>query len=248
MSKTSVTSDVRAVCPSPVERPCMVHRWDHITFLHWPYSPDVVQRLLPPGLEVETFDGDAWVGLVPFIMQVRPPRVGAIPWLSNFPETNVRTYVKAADGSTGVWFLSLDASRLAAVVTARTTYRLPYFWSQMTAEQDRSTWRYECRRRWPDPRPARSRVHVEIGEPFAPSELGDLDHWLTARWALFSRFPKALWRAQAEHPPWRLRRAQVTELDDQLMRAAGLPDPTSEPLVHHSEGTEVQIGFPRRTT
>src|SRR6478672_7239392 len=75
---------------------------------------------------VETFDGSAWVGLVPFEMQVRPPRVAPVPWLSNFPETNVRTYVRAPDGTTGVWFLSLDAARASAVVTARTTYRLPY--------------------------------------------------------------------------------------------------------------------------
>ena len=246
MSEIKVSTDPRAMCPSPVPRPCMVHRWDHITFLHWPYSPAVVQRLLPPGLEVETFDGVAWVGLVPFVMQVRPPGVGPIPWLSDFPETNVRTYVRAPDGSTGVWFLSLDAARLAAVVTARTTYRLPYFWSQMTASDDRTSWRYECRRRWPGPRPALSRVEIAIGEPYAPDALSDLDHWLTARWTLFSRFPRSLWRARADHPPWQLRRGEVAELDDQLLRAAGLPDVTADPLVHHSEGTEVQISLPAR--
>ncbi len=224
----------------------MVHRWDHLTFLHWPYAPEVVQRLLPSGLEVETFDGAAWVGLVPFVMQVRPPGVAPLPWLSNFAETNVRTYVRGPDGSTGVWFLSLDAARLAAVVTARTTYRLPYFWSKMAATQTGATWRYECRRRWPDPTPARSLVEIRVGAPFAPHELGDLDHWLTARWTLFSRFPRSVWRARADHPPWGLRRGEVTELDDQLVRAAGLPAGTSAPLVHHSEGTEVRISLPGR--
>lgn len=115
-------------CPHRVERASMSHRWDNLTFLHWPVAPQLVQALLPPGLEVETFEGSAWVGLVPFEMLVSLPSGGAAPWLCNFAETNVRTYVRGPDGSTGVWFLSLEASRLAAVVTARATYRLPYYW------------------------------------------------------------------------------------------------------------------------
>lgn len=224
----------------------MIHRWDHITFLHWPYDPAVVQKLLPAGLQVETFDGAAWVGLIPFVMQVRPPGARPVPWLSDFPETNVRTYATAPGGTTGVWFLSLDAARLPAVVTARTTYRLPYFWSQMTVTSDGPTWRYDTRRRWPDPKPAHSRVEVAVGERFEADDLNDLDHWLTARWSLFSRYPRSLWHARAEHRPWQLRQAEVTHLDDQLIGAAGLPSPTSEPLVHHSEGTEVRISLPRR--
>ncbi len=224
----------------------MIHRWDHITFLHWRYDPAVVQQLLPPGLEVETFDGSAWVGLVPFVMQVRLPGIPAIPWLSNFPETNVRTYVVAPDGSTGVWFLSLDAARLPAVLTARATYRLPYFWSKMSARETGSSWRYESRRSWPGPTPAPCRVEVSLGEPLEPDDLTDLDHWLTARWTLFSRFPGSLWLARADHPPWQLRRAEVTHLDDHLLTAAGLGPPTGEPLVHHSDGTEIRVGLPSR--
>jgi uncharacterized protein YqjF (DUF2071 family) len=246
MAATEMAEDRRAVCPTPVERPCMVHRWDHLTFLHWSYEPAAVQRLLPPGLAVETFEGRAWVGLVPFVMQVRPPHVAPIPWLSNFPETNVRTYVTAPDGSSGVWFLSLDASRLAAVLTARSVYRLPYFWSQMQATNTGPVWRYECRRRWPDPRPAASQVEVVVGEPLERRDLSDLEHWLTARWTLFSRFPRSLWRARAHHPPWDLHRAEVTHLDDGLVTAAGLSAPAGEPLVHHSSGTEVNISVPRR--
>jgi uncharacterized protein len=223
----------------------MVHRWDHITFLHWPYDPDVVQRLLPAGLAVETFAGSAWVGLVPFVMQVRAPGLAPIPWLSDFAETNVRTYVRAPDGSTAVWFLSLDAARLPAVVTARTVYRLPYFWSHMSVTNEGPTWRYESRRRWPGPRPARSRVQVVVGEAFDADSLGARDHWLTARWTMFSGVPRLRWRSRAEHPPWLLHRADVTELDDELVTAAGLPAPVGEPLVHHSAGTEVRISLPR---
>ena len=127
----AVDVDTLATCPFEVDDQVMQHRWTNLTFLHWSYDVDAVQALLPRGLVVEPFDGRAWVGLVPFEMTVTLPERGPVPWVSRFPETNVRTYVRATDGTTGIWFLSLDASRLGAVVVARTTYRLPYFWSDM---------------------------------------------------------------------------------------------------------------------
>ena len=136
-------------CPLVVDRQVMTNHWLNLTFLHWQYSAEVVQAMLPAGLTVETFDGAAWIGLVPFEMVVSLPHRGPVPWLSRFPETNVRTYVRAADGSTGVWFLSLDASRLPAVATARTTYRLPYFWSEMSVRSRTGHVDYASRRRWP---------------------------------------------------------------------------------------------------
>jgi uncharacterized protein YqjF (DUF2071 family) len=224
----------------------MLHRWDHLTFLHWRYDPAVVQQLLPPGLTVETFDGAAWVGLVPFVMQVRAPGVAPVPWLSDFPETNVRTYAVGPDGSTGVWFLSLDATRLPAVLGGRTGYRMPYHWSRMRVRRSGDRIAYDCDRRWPRPTPAASRIEVTIGDRFRPDELGDLDHWLTARWSLFSYRPSAISVAFAEHPPWVLHRAEATRVDDRLVRASGLPAPQGEPLVHHSLGTEVRISPPAR--
>ena len=104
-----------------------------LTFLHWRYPPETVQALLPDGLEVETFDGVAWVGLIPFLMdRVRPRWLPPVPWLSRFPETNVRTYVRGPDGRTGIWFFSLDAARLPAVLAARVGFGLPYYWSEMS--------------------------------------------------------------------------------------------------------------------
>ncbi len=232
------------VCPTPVQRPVMMHRWDQLTFLHWRYPAEVVQRLLPSGLQVETFGGSAWVGLVPFVMQLRPPRVAPVPWLSHFCETNVRTYAIAPDGSTGVWFLSLDAARLPAVLGARVGYRLPYFWSSMSVDVDGDRFDYRCRRRWPGPTPATSHVEIEVRDRFEPDELCELDHWLTARWTLFAKFPRGLWLARAQHPPWTLHRADVLRLDDTLVRAAGLPAPHGQPLVHHSPGTEVRVSLP----
>jgi uncharacterized protein YqjF (DUF2071 family) len=234
------------VCDTPVERAVMVHWWDELTFLHWRVEPRAVQRLLPDGLAVETYDGSAWVGLVPFFLRVGLPGVPSVPWASRFAETNVRTYVTGRDGARGIWFFSLDAARLGAVVTARSTYRLPYMWSEMAIERTGSAVSYRCRRRWPGPRGARSEVDVEVGEPFATDELTDLDHFLTARWALFSAPRSGLRHALAEHEPWPLHRARAVHLHDELVAAAGLPQPDGEPLVHFSPSVEVRIGWPRR--
>ncbi|MEO6629581.1 MAG: DUF2071 domain-containing protein [Aquihabitans sp.] len=240
------SENLSAVCPVEVHRASMIHRWDQLTFLHWEYDPAVVQELLPEGLVVDTFNGRAWVGLVPFLMEVRPPRGPAIPWISHFCETNVRTYATAPDGTRGVWFLSLDAARLASVATARTTYRLPYFWSAMTLDRSDDVMTYSCERRWPGPRGAKSLVQVRIGEPYGPEELSDLDHYLTARWRLYSARRRGLRYALDEHAPWPLHRVELLDIDDELMVAAGLPTPSGEPICHWSPGVEVRIGLPHK--
>jgi uncharacterized protein len=225
----------------------MVHRWDSLTFLHWRYPVEVVQRLLPAGLEVEPMDGSAWIGLVPFVLRVRVPGVPYIPWMTQFPETNVRTYVRASDGTTGIWFFSLDAARLGAVLVARSSYRLPYFWGCMRVDIDGSRVTYTSRRRWPDPaRGARSTVAIEVGEPFRSDDLGDLDHYLTARWMLYSAHRRGLHQAAAWHEPWPLHRARAVSVTDELIAASGAPPPTGEPLVHWSPRVEVRIGWPHR--
>jgi uncharacterized protein YqjF (DUF2071 family) len=238
-------------CPLRVDRPVMYHRWERLTFLHWAYDPKVVQQLLPRSLTVETFDGLAWVGLVPFYMRINAPGIPRLPWISHFCETNVRTYARDELGHSGVWFFSLDAERFPAVTTARLGFRLPYMWSRMRLHESGNITTYTTRRRWPRAG-VRSRVRVEIGEPFAVDELTDRDHFLTARWTLFSvANPSGSWRryANAQHDAWTLgpmRRATVLELDDQLVTDAGLPAPKGDPLVHYSPGVDVRIGLPRR--
>lgn len=233
-------------CPFTVQRPVMLQRWRTLTFLHWRYDPAVVQRLVPEGLTVETFAGSAWVGLVPFFMHVAAPNGTAAPWASYFCETNVRTYVRDQEGRSGLWFLSLDAARLGAVLTARTTYRLPYFWSRMRLVRAGPVTTYTSTRRWPGPAGASSVVSIEAGEPFRDAELTDLDHFLTARWLLFSVVGGRRRYARAEHRPWPLRRARVLHLDDRLIAAGGLPAPSGDPLVHYSDGVAVRIGLPSR--
>lgn len=233
-----------AVAPDPVTRPVMLQGWRDLTYVHWAYDPAVVQERLPGGLQVDTFDGRAWVGLVAFDMQrIRLPRMPAVPYLGTFPETNVRTYVRGPDGAPGVWFDSLDVSRLLPVLVARASYRLPYMWSRMAIHRTSDRVGYTARRRWPGPSGARSSLFVEPGSPVDDPD--PLEHFLTARWGLFTELRSRLAYAPVDHPAWPLHRARVVQLEDELVQAAGYPAPQGEPLVHFSPGVEVKIGLPR---
>ena len=233
-------------CDTPVRRAALLNRWEEVTFLHWRYEPDAVQRLLPPGLEVDTCEDAAWVGLVLFRMRVSLPGLPPVPWLLTFAETNVRTYVRTQDGAAGVWFFSLDAARLAPVLVGRSTYRLRYCWSAMSITRSGATVSYTTHRRWPRPRGALSDISIEIGEPYPPGELSDLDHFLTARWEMFSPGMPALHHARAFHEPWPLHWARVVRLYDELVPASGLPAPHEEPLAHYAPLVLVRIGWPSR--
>ncbi|MDX6255394.1 MAG: uncharacterized protein QOJ11_1728 [Frankiales bacterium] len=229
---------------NPASTTVMKQEWRRLTFLHWPYDAEVVQRLLPDGLTVETYEGKAWVALVPFEMMAKAPRGPELPWASHFWETNVRTYVTGPDGRTGVWFLSLDASRLGAVAAARLAYSLPYFWSRMRLVQARDQFLYVTERRWPEPH-AQSLVQVRVGAAFAADELTDRDHYFTARFALWARTRRGLRWTPADHAPWPLHRAELLRLDDSLVMATGLPAPEGDPVIHHSPGVAVRIGRDR---
>jgi uncharacterized protein YqjF (DUF2071 family) len=244
-----MTTQLSGTCPFTIDRPVMRQRWERLTFLHWRFEAADVQRLLPAGLEAETCDGAAWVGLVPFFMRVATPGGQRVPWVSNFCETNVRTYVRDQEGRSGIWFFSLEASRLGAVVAARVTpYRLPYFWSWMGLAERDGEIAYRTRRRWPGPRAVASRVRIGIGAPIAPADVTELEHFLTARWRLFSEAGGRPVSARAAHQPWPLHRARALTVDDQLIAAAGLPAPAGEPLVHYSPGVDVAIGRPAVTS
>lgn len=246
LRQSKAMAEPSATSPYRVDRPVMIQHWLTLTFLHWRFEPERVQRLLPAELTVEVRDGAAWVGLVPFFMRVGLPGIGSLPWASRFCETNVRTYVTDRNGRSGIWFFSLDAARLGAVVVARTTYRLPYFWSKMRLDRTDGTIGYQCRRRWPGPRGVTSEAAIDIGSPYSPDELHPLDHFLTARWVLFSVRGRRQSFAVAFHQPWPLHRATATHWRDELIGAAGLPAPTAPPLVHYSPGVSVRIGLPQR--
>ena len=236
--------DYPASAAQRVDRPVMLQGWKDLTFVHFAYDPEVVQRRLPPGLTVDTFEGRAWVGLVAFRMEgIRLPHMPPVPYLGTFPETNVRTYVRGPDGRPGVWFDSLDITRLLPVLVAMGTYRIPYRWAEMSIEHRGGLVDYRARRRWPGPRGVTSTIVAKPGRLIEPT---DREHFLTARWGLYSSFGRGIAYAPVDHPPWPLQAAVLTDLDDRLIEAAGYPPPSGEALVHYSPGVEVRIGLPRK--
>jgi uncharacterized protein len=223
----------------------MRHRWERLTFLHWAFETGAVARLIPRPLQVESVAGVAWVGLVPFFMRVSGPVGPPVPWASQFCETNVRTYVRDARGRSGVWFFSLDAARFGAVAVARVGFHLPYFWSRMSVRDNGDRVEYNCRRCWPGGGVS-SRVSVQVGESIPAGEVTGFEHFLTARWRLYSVARDGCRIGDAEHAPWPLHRARLLDLDDRLLAAAGLPAPEGAPLLHYSPGVDVRISALRR--
>lgn len=235
--------------PMPsLRRATMIHRWDDLSFVHWGYEPSAVRPLVPAGLELDLFDGAAWIGVIPFRCSVRVPGSPYAPWVSRFPEMNVRTYVLGPDGQPGIWFLSLDASRLGAVLVARRSYRLPYMWSRTKLHRNGNTVSYSVRRRWPSAGAGTARLELalEIGGPVdRPS---DLERFVTRRWHLYSPRPLALpptkiacFRTSVDHPEWPLRQARITRIEGDILEIAGLPAPSAQPFALFSPGVRVRF-------
>ncbi len=233
----------------PDERPVMYQRWRHLLFLHWALPPEVVAPLLPSGLTLDTFEGQAWVGLVPFTMRgVRPRGLPAVGPISNFHETNVRTYVHLKGSHPGVWFFSLEAASAFAVRLARAWFKLPYHFADMALERDEGSGSivYRSTRRWPPPAPATCAVRCTPRGPVAASTPGTLQHFLVERYFLYSRAHDALYRGQVHHTPYQVSGADVEGLDESLLVASHLPRPAGAPLAHFSEGVDVDVFRLRR--
>ena len=234
---TEVYDPTPGPAPSPV---VMTQSWTKLTYLHWPYPPEAVAPLLPAGTRPDVIGGVTWIGLIAFVMRdVSLLGTPPIPYLSNFLETNVRAYAIDDAGRRSVVFFSLDASRALPVAFARASYRIPYIWSHMRARQDGDECTYFTRRRRGGPS---SRFSVRAGAPVA--EPTALDHFLTARWGLHSRWYGITSYVPIVHEPWPLRRAELLDLDDGLVQAAGLPAPAGDPHVLYSEGVHVRLGLP----
>ena len=230
-------------CPEPVKRAVMVQQWQDLAYIHWRYPIEEIQALLPAGIEVDTFDGSAWVGLIPFSMRnIGLPRLPAVPYFGSFPEVNVRTYVRR-NGVPGVWFFSLDVNRFLPALVARVSYFLPYCWGKASNKRTDTTLETEVRRRWPSR--ASTSIRVSIGDPIESPD--ELSVFLSARWGLYSRgIGKGVRYAPVDHETWPLWTAKLESLNDTLLTAAGLSAPIGDPHVMFSPGVSVRIGLPRR--
>ncbi len=184
--------------------------WHDLLFMSWPVAAHQVQSLIPDALPVDTFDGSAWISVVPFQMTGVAPRwMPDLPWLSRFPELNVRTYV-VNDGKPGVWFFSLDATNPLAVRVARGLFRLNYLDARIRIERCGNWIRYCCKRTHRNQPAAQLTVDYRpIGKSYR-SAAGSLEHWLTSRYCLYTAGRRGeIYRGDIDHQPWSLKEAQV---------------------------------------
>jgi uncharacterized protein YqjF (DUF2071 family) len=228
----------------PLGWPIGYQSWHTLLFLHWPVPEAALRSLVPARFSIDLYEGVAYVGLVPFVVEAgRPVGLPASVGLA-FLETNVRTYVHLDGQDPGVFFFSLEAGSIAAVLGARAAFGLPYFPARGRLRRRGDEVRYEIQRRFPD-RPALS-VRYQIGEALGPTAPGTLEHFLFERYFLYVRRATGHWRAQVHHRPYPVQCARVLELDDQLVVAAGLPPPVGVPLAHFASRVDVDIFAPRR--
>jgi uncharacterized protein len=257
MSTHSAILDRMAPTRRPAGRPIGYHRWSNLLFVHWRLPAEIVRPLLPAELTLDTWEGDALVGLVPFHLSgVRPWWSPPVPGISTFCETNVRTYVHHRSQHPGVWFFSLDAASSLAVRIARWRWSLPYYRAAMDLQRRGSSIRYSSRRQWPGPAGACCRIEATIGSGWGDAAVrdgsgaadiaipGSLDHFLIERYILYAHSAGGgLLMGRVHHPPYVLRRVQLDCFEETLTAAAGLA-PLGE-ICHtaFSEQVDVEI-FP----
>ena len=217
----------------------MLMTWRSLLFIHWPVPAEALQPLVPEPLEIDTFDGRAWVGLIPFTMpRVRMTRLPVVPTTRRFHECNVRTYVTDRD-QPGVYFFSLDATSRLAVWCARRFWHLNYRFSRIDVHQEGDVIHYAVDRAG-DPA-ARMRCAWRGGSTREQSKPGELAYFLTERYMLYTVNRQGrLLGGRIWHRPWPLRDAELLELDDGLVWAAGITIPDETPVLYHADELHVR--------
>jgi hypothetical protein len=225
----------------------MTQRWNDLLFAHWPMPAADLARLIPEGLHLDTFQGSAWLGVVPFWMdRIKFHGMPSIPGARRFPELNLRTYVRDPHtGTPGVYFLSLDAANLLAVLFARAYYHLPYYWAEMKIEQrSEREFEYRSRRRFArEPVVFHARYRgLGPSRKLVESRPGSLEFFLTERHCLFARDHSGHpMRANIHHVPWPLEEAEAEIERNDLAAAVGLRLPDVAPVLHYSRRLAVYV-------
>jgi uncharacterized protein len=217
----------------------MGQSWIDLLFAHWAVPEAALRAVVPARIPIDTFDGTAWIGLTPFeVVGLHPRALAPMPWLSRFPELNLRTYT-TIDGRPGIWFFSLDAARAAAVAAARLSYRLPYRHARMGITRERGDVVYRSRAVGA---PAALRaVYAPTGEARPPAP-GTLEHFLTERYCLYTTDRRGrLRRADIHHAPWPLQPARARLRENTMTEPVGIRLPDHEPLLHYAARQDVLI-------
>ena len=225
----------------------MAMSWRSLLFMHWPVDAEALRATLPEPVRpyLDTFDGRAWLGVVPFEMAgVRGRGVPPIPGLSRFPELNLRTYLRV-HGKPGVWFYSLDAHSRVAVRVARKTFHLPYFDADMSCRRETDHVHYQSRRTHRGAHDAVFRARYQPTGPVQPSEPDTLEHFLTERYCLFSLRPDGpLLRGDIDHAPWPLQPAEAEVQACDMFKLIGREAPAEAPLLHYADRVDVRAWWP----
>lgn len=231
---------------APPARPWLIRQtWQDLLFAHWPVSPAMLRPLIPAQLALETFGGDAWVGVVPFDLSSLSVRPTPHRLRLAFPELNVRTYVTVQD-KPGVWFFSLDAASLLAVLGARAAFHLPYYWAAMQMSEQDGWITYRSQRRGSST--ARFAGRYRPTGPAFVSAPESLERWLTARYCLYaaSRAGHIL-RADINHDPWQLQLAEAEITENTMASAQGITL-SGSPILHFARRTDMVNWAPERVT
>lgn len=209
--------------PLPAKSHVMRMNWHDLLFVHWPIDAAIIQERLPDPLRVDTWQGQAWIAVVPFRMtDVAPRGVPAIPGVSAFPELNIRTYV-TVDNKPGVWFFSLDATNRLAVRLARFAFHLPYMDARMSIHRDADWYCYDSQRTHRGEPPVRFRGRYRPTGDVFYAQPGTLEFWLTARYCLYAANPREqVYRGEIDHPPWPLQSASLETDSNTMLDAFGV--------------------------
>lgn len=233
--------------PMPQQPWAMAMRWHDLLFMHWPIQSEAIRQYIPSQLTIDTFDGAAWIGVVPFRMSgVHPRLVPPFPGISAFPEINVRTYV-TVEGKPGVWFMSLDAGNPIAVETARDIFHLPYYNARMTCELVGGHIQYSSLRTHRSALPATFQGHYRPTGPVYYSTPGTLENWLTERYCLYAGNRRgSVWRSDIQHIQWPLQPAEADILHNTMTDQIRLTLPDTTPLLHFAQHLEVVAWLPQQ--
>lgn len=212
--------------------------WHNLLFAHWPIEVNQIKPFIPPPLEIDTYNGQAWIGVVPFYMSgIRLRNMPPISLTSSVSEINVRTYV-TINNKPGVLFLSLDAANLIAVKVARLFYHLPYYYAEISIKKEKNVVHYNSNRLKSD------KTFEFIGKymPTSPkfnAMKGTLEYWLTERYCLYTSHRNRLYRCDILHEPWDLQHAEGEIFTNTMIDIDGLDISNINPLMHYSEHIEV---------